>query len=460
MALDSEEADFIDLDDARAKAGPSELLLMAKAAWIKAPAARLKAIATTPPAGVAATGTINVSGSATGNGSVETVIHGVKISTAVFVANPVNTIAANIASDINAKSDDLLVTAVAAINGAGPDWKVTVTARHVGTRGNLIRLRVKKDASITGTSFTASGSTLSGGTGDDSLTTALATASTQRHHYYALAHVVTTQLQAVQAQCDTMAGPLVGKRQQFIFGSVDTLGTLTTQVEALNEERGQVVWMKNGESLPCQMAAAWAAIRAVAEGSRVSVNLSALLNPDVVDLWPAVVPPASDADFIKDSEAAAALDVGISPIQIRAGDKHPYVSLSITTHSNDASGNPDARTLTTNYVSVPDAFADEFAAWIPSTFRDVNLRDDALLGDDPLPENVTTPGIIKSMWKDEARRNWEKRGHINGLDVDYADWAFNIAAGNPNRCNATMPITPAPWFTQMSAKIAQRTPTA
>jgi phage tail sheath gpL-like len=455
--VDTEEVLLTGVADAVTYFGEgSELHLMARAAFILAPGATIKAIAVTTATGVAASGTITVGTAATAAGTAYFWIHGVEIAVAVLSGDPVATISANVAAQINAKSSELNVTATSAIDGAGPNYKVTITARHIGTRGNLIKLR-KKIVDVGATTFTLSGATLASGTGDDSLTASLTTAATSRHYYYACAHVVTSQLQAIQTQLDTMAGPLVGKRQQAIYATHDTLGTATTQAEALNEERMQGLWANKFETLPCVIAAAWTAKRAVLESQSYSVNLS-MKNMDAVDLWPAVMPPPNEADYITDSSANSALDVGLTPLQVRAGDAHPYVVMSITTHSNDSSGNPDTRTLTTNYVTVTDAFGDEFVAWFDSTFTDVKLRDDVTSGDDALPPNTTTPTFIKVGWHAKARELFENLGHIEDLDEDYESWAFNRASGAPNRCNATMGVTPAPWLTQMSARIEQRTP--
>jgi phage tail sheath gpL-like len=449
---DTEEVLLTSYNDAVTYFGEgSELALMTKAAFTLAPTATLKAIAVTTASGVAASGTLTVAVVATATGTLYLWIHGVEIQVPVISGDTVATQTTNITAAINAKSADLNVTAT----GNTGTGVITITCRHLGTRGNLIALR-KKVVDITGSTYTLSGALLTGGTGTDTLTAALATAATSRHYYYALASVDTTALQAVQAQCDTMAGPLVGKRQQFVYASHASLGTATTQAEALNEERGQGIWAYQFETLPCVIAAAWTAKRSVAESQSYSVNLS-LKNFDAVDLWPAVKPPPNEANYATDTTANSALDVGLTPLQVQAGSGHPYVVMSITTHSNDSSGNPDARTLTTNYVTVPDAFGDEFVAWFDSTFTDVKLKDDVTSGDDALPPNTTTPGFIKSLWQSKARERFESLGHIDNLDADYAAWSFNRASGAPQRCNATMPITPTPWLTQLSGQILQRT---
>lgn len=457
MTVDTQRVTLTSADDAKTYAGEgSELHLAAQVVYAKYPAATVDMIAVTEPAGTKATATFTVTGAATGSGTLRIYIHGVRVDVAVYSGDSANTIASNVSAAINGLSRLLNVTASPSTN------TVVVTARHNGTRSNSIRVRYTAETSITGSTFAWSGSTLSTGTGDDSLTAALATAATTREHLYASAHMVTSQLQAIQTQLNTMAGPLVGKRQQSVNISVAVLGTATTQAETLNAERMQLLWYPNSDSLPFLVVAAWCALRAQAEESSYSTNLSSF-NPTAVDLWTMigdqtmVGPQASTTDYVTDSQAAAALDVGLTPVQVAPGTLHPYVPLSITTHSNDAGGNPDTRTLCTNYVTVPDAFADELAAYVPSAFPDLKLQDDPLDGDDPLPPKVTTPGVVKAQVYTLYRRQFADKGHVKNSAIDFASWAFNLDSSNLNRLNATMSVTPAPWFTQFSGKVAQLT---
>lgn len=82
-------------------------------------------------AGVAASGTITVTGPATAAGTIQLYIAGQKVSVAVANADAQNTIATNIAAAINAATD-LPVTAAAATN------VVTLTCRWKGLTGNDI----------------------------------------------------------------------------------------------------------------------------------------------------------------------------------------------------------------------------------------------------------------------------------------------------------------------------------
>lgn len=453
--VDTQRVVLTSADDAKTYFGEgSELHLAAQVVYTKHPGATLDALAVTEPAGSKATATMTVTGAATGSGTLKLYIHGVRVDVAVISGDSANSIAANINAAINGLSRFLNVTATVLAN------VVTVTARHNGTRSNNIRVRYTADSSITGSTFAWSAATLTTGTGDDSLTAALATAATTREHLYAVAHQVTSQLQAIQTQLGTMAGPLVGDRQQAVSISVAVLGTATTQAETLNEERMQLLWMPTCDSLPFLVVAAWTALRAKAEEASPSANLSSF-NPTAVDLWTMigdqtmVGPQSSSASYVTASQAGSALDVGLTPIMVTSGTLHPFVPLSITTHSNDAGGNPDTRTLCTNYVTVPDAFADEISVYVPTAFPDLKLDDDPVEGDDPLPPNVTTPGVVKAQIFSLYKRQFSDKGHTKNADTDFLSWAFNLDTSNSNRLNATMPITPAPWFTQFSGQVAQ-----
>jgi phage tail sheath gpL-like len=85
--------------------------------------------------GVAATGTLTVTGPATGSGALQIYIAGTRVSVAIASADAANAMATAIAAAINADSS-LPVTAAAVAN------VVTLTARNKGTVGNDIDLRL------------------------------------------------------------------------------------------------------------------------------------------------------------------------------------------------------------------------------------------------------------------------------------------------------------------------------
>ena len=84
---------------------------------------------------VAATGTIALSGTITGAGTLSVLIGGVRVRTAVAADDTADEVATNLAAAINAV-DTLMVTA------AAETATVTLTARNKGLLGNEIDIRV------------------------------------------------------------------------------------------------------------------------------------------------------------------------------------------------------------------------------------------------------------------------------------------------------------------------------
>ncbi len=374
-----------------------------------------------------------------------------QVDVAVISGDTISTIATNIAAAINASQGKLKRLCVTAAAGGGGGAVVTITHRHVGTRGNLVTVRQKVGVGITGTTFTLVGNlgTVQAGTGDDTLTAALATLVSSTYKYYAPANVVSTQLQAIQTQLTTMAGPLQGKRQTCVYASQASLGTATTQAELLNENRMQGVWHKNSETLPGCIAASVAAYRSVAESVQISAN------HDGVDFFTTIGAQFAASDWPTDAVKASALDVGLTPLAVNPITKHVTLVRSITTHSNDSGGNPDTRTLDTTKVVVADDFADTLASAVPSNFPNLNLVDDPVDStDDELPPGCTRPAEIKKFCAGIAR-SFQNLGHITDLDTDLTSWAFNLASNSPGRVNATMPITVISGFHAFSGQIRQ-----
>lgn len=110
-------------------------------------------------AGVAATGTITVTAVATAAGTLPLYIGGVLVSVACTTAQTPTTLAAAIAAAINANAD-LLVTATSAVG------VVTLTAKHKGTCGNQVDLRLSVYGEPKPAGLALTLSAMAGGTGD------------------------------------------------------------------------------------------------------------------------------------------------------------------------------------------------------------------------------------------------------------------------------------------------------
>lgn len=183
-------------------------------------------------AGVAATGTITVTGPATAAGTISLYIAGQLVSVAVASADAANTIAASINTAINAATD-LPVTSTVATN------VVTLTCRWKGLTGNDITVQDSFRGASGGQAlpagvalaYTGSG-LLTGGTTNPTLTGSVITAmGDDEYDYVCNPYTDSTSLDAFQTEYGDTTGRWSWSRQ--VYGHVyaalrGTLSTLTT----------------------------------------------------------------------------------------------------------------------------------------------------------------------------------------------------------------------------------------
>lgn len=189
-----------------------------------------------PSAGVAATGTIAVTGPATASGIVTLYIAGRKVETKVISGDAATAIATAIAAAINANLD-LPVTASAATA------TVTLTCRWKGSDGNGIDVRANYYGTLGGEALPAGvGLTITAmasGTGSPVLTTLLAALGDQEFDTVIMPWTDTTSLNAIDAEWDHVGDNGRWSWMRQIYGHVytaadGTVGTLQTLGAARN----------------------------------------------------------------------------------------------------------------------------------------------------------------------------------------------------------------------------------
>jgi len=177
-------------------------------------------------AGVAASGTLTVTGPATASGTINLYIGGVLVQAAVASGDVQNAIAAAINTAINA-NPDLPVTSTVATN------VVTVTARHKGLVGNTIDIRLNYRGGLGGESTPAGINIaivqLTGGTSNPSLNTAMAALPDEIFNYWVSPYTDAANLTALENELSDRWGPLrmlEGHAFLAYSGSVSDLNTL------------------------------------------------------------------------------------------------------------------------------------------------------------------------------------------------------------------------------------------
>lgn len=256
-------------------------------------------------AGVAATGTIAVAGTATAAGTINLYIGGQRVQVAVASGDTATAIAAAINTAINAATT-LPVTSTVTTS------TVTATARHKGTLGNQIRVQANYRGSAGG-EFTPAGITLtisamSGGTTDPTLTTALAAIGDDEYDFIIMPYSDSTSLDALKTVMNDSTGRWAYNRQ--IYGHVysaksDTYANLVTFGTARNDQHATVAGYETSvPNPPWEYAAAY--------GARNAVFIAAdPARPTQTGELVGILPPTAGTRFIL-TERASLLNSGVA----------------------------------------------------------------------------------------------------------------------------------------------------
>lgn len=428
-------------DDARTLFGAgSELFLACKAALKVYPGVPLFAICVAESGGTAATGTLTATGTATADGTIDITYVGESISVPIASGTAQNAVASALEVALEDMTDWPLDkgTTMASTNVC------TVTFIHKGPRGNRAALRVVSNVPGVSMAGPATGYLTSGATADTSQASLDAVAPLRDHYIVAAsdgeaasATPDTIDLTRYRTFVNTYAGPDHGKRQVVIFGFGGTLADATTVATGMNAARMQCVWQKRSEQLPLQIAAAVAALRARHESADPGVNLDDLIVSGIA-------PSYSESDWPTGANLKSALNNGITPLRIASGEN--LLARSITTRSQDSSGNPSYSVLDTTKVTVPDFIADDYAVGIPAEFGAHGTTPGFKAGQDdpdgdPPPDGVVTPKMLKD-WVYNRNLEHEEAGLLEPGSVEARkdQIVVELASSPAGRFNIASPL--------------------
>lgn len=381
------------------------------------PEALVDLVACPESAGSAATGTLTFAGSVTSDETWRVYIMGVPIDLSRAVGDTADTAKTNAISKINEKLDD--ICCVASSGGTGI---VTLTFNSKGPAGNDATLRVKRLAGAGG-SLTPSGAKFTGGTTEPDMTAAYALVQGREYDYIepclsnAEAQSNSTSNQSrIEAQLDALGSGSKAKLQQAIVGSTGSIALAKTGAIGRNSAVMEHILLVNGESLPCELAAAELGDRM--RRRRLESNANRVLSK--LKRVRGSADPVGDEPL--DSEAIDALNNGVSICGYNAQDE-VIILRSVTTHSQDASGNPDRRCFDTNEVDALFDYWKDLRTAIPQEFLDpdggqVKISRDRTSEDEDLPEGVVEERDIRAFIIRRTEAFWIPKGVIDRVKFD------------------------------------------
>jgi len=283
-------------------------------------------------AGIAATCTITIAGTATSTGVLTAKIGDDLVQIAIASGD----LAATIATALNAQfsaQPDLPVTAGVA---AGV---ITLTAKNKGTLGNGIKV----SASVTATGITAVATAMATGATDPTLTTALALIFAAGHNVLISPYADTTGLASLRDHLDNAGNGIEKRGAIAAVGFTGTLSAATTAMIACNPKRISGALVPNSTTPAYEVAAAYGAVIAFEEDPAMPLNTLVLTGVSA--------PPL--ANQLSRTEQENALYNGVTPTEVGPGDV-VQIGRAITGYIKDANNTPDISLLDLTTVRTLD----------------------------------------------------------------------------------------------------------
>jgi phage tail sheath gpL-like len=337
------------------------------------------------PGGVAATGSLTFTGTATAAGTFPLYVMGVSVPVPIAVGDTPTVQAASAIAAINASIGTCLTAS------AGAAGVVTLTSPHKGLALNDVDLRVaylgaqNGEVVPAGVAYTIAA--MAGGTLAPVLTTALANLGVQTFDFIACPYTDAISLNALQAFLNDSAGRW--SAIEMLYGHVfsafrGTLGTRATFGTGRNDQHCSILGYFDSPTPAWLEAADWCAVHAI----RFKVNPAVGVTGMALGLQAPPVPsqdtPGARNTMLYDGLSTFTVD----PAGVCRIDR------SITTYQTNPSGQIDNSYLSTNLLFQAMYAARYLAVQITTQFVDAGL----ILVQDGTPigpgSPATTPSII------------------------------------------------------------------
>lgn len=425
MTADAEPVQCFSEDEAETYAGAgSQLARMAYKAFQVPGVEVWLGCVTEPGGGTAATATLTIAGSWSTAGQLGLTLAGETFTVATTASDTATTAAEAVVDAVNERTR-LPFTAA---NVAGV---VTITCKNKGIQGKDWMLHVDTTLIASGMTATAAGSAAQGtnrvrfgaaasGTGTEDVTTILTQLQARWYARIAPASNDATNAALWETHVNTKALWNTLLLEQLVFGYNGTYANSVTLAQTtLNAQRAQLLWERNCESHPCEIAAFTAALRAGTEGDDPVPDYDG-------EVLLGIAPQRYDADIPTDSEAAAALNNGVTPCSTVNGES--VIIRAICTKSLTSS-NPDYRTLDIGDVVMPDYATLQLKLIYETDFRPNNKY----VGDNPAAEAPEPPSNVAypKLWEGvvfQEEMVWFRNGWIEDPTENPPVATYNEAA--------------------------------
>lgn len=354
--------------------------------------------------GVAASGTLTVTGNATASGAISINVAGVDLVVPVTTGDAAASVAANIKAELDKLVD--LPTSQAVVGGV-----VTLTQHNKGTVGNAHRLA----ASSSATGIAVAATAFTGGLNDPSLATPLAAAFSGGHEILVVPYATGTPLTDLRTHLNAVSSPMERRPAIGVYASAGSLSAATTQALALNSERMTNGFLKNGISPAEEQAAGYAAEIAFEEDPARPLNTLALIGITVPQI----------ADRLSRTEQETCLANGVTPLEWGPGDVVQIVR-AVTTYTVNPANVADVSWLDLTTIRTMDY-----------VMKAIRTRIELRFPRDKL--SARTPDRVRSELLDVLYK-LEELEIVENVDLWKNDLVVERDNQDANRLNAKIPV--------------------
>lgn len=390
----------------------------------------------------AATGTLTVAGTATGNGTLRIFLGAKEVQASIVTGDTATQVAASIAAAVNGRSSVVA-------SGSSSAAVATLTAKQKGTKGNSIKLSTAIVGN-TGITITPSAATLAGGTVDDNITDALARISGEFFAYIVSSSDDASNAALLKNHLLNEALPMAGNRQSGYLGHIGSLATGITKSTAANYFRLEIPFQLDSDFSSGGVAAYAAGFYALKEANFSTESLNVSRNGEQGGDEFALPSPRSQVK-LSAIQMDSALNSGLSVIHPIKGGSSMIVRRITSQYLNGAI--KDFRSMDSCKRLVSDEFAARLVQTFSALYSKKMVADDPVDGEELVPGQVSPRMVRATLYSliDE----FNSQGFVQNVEAIKAGTSVKRSIAVPTRFEIVCPLQVADILAQMASEVRE-----
>ena len=382
--------------------------------------------------GAAATGTVNLKGTAIEAGTLSLYIGGKAVKVPVAAGATASDVATDLAAAINAEKD--LPVSASSQSGSDSAYDVTLTAKGQGTYGNDILLALNRrgyvggEESLNGIAVTITA--MANGTGDVDLEDAFACLGDETYTFVGIPLSDATSLDVVKTEFNDTTGRWAYNNMQYghVFTAKrDTEENLVTFGKTRNDQHVTVFGVEPNNPEPCFIIAAAATAR---EAVYISADPARPTQTgELIGLLETAI-----EDRFKRSVRETLLNNGIATFYVEGG--YVRIERAITTYQTNKFGDADNSYLDSETLFTLAEIVTRLKTAVTSKYPRHKLANDGTRYGPG--QAIVTPNVIRSELIAQYAA-MERDGLVENADLFAKYLIVERNASDPNRVDVLLP---------------------